>query len=113
MLGSMSTTGPLRRWWRATLYLVVEGAAGFVSLALLPVGVLLAVFIVIGPGWLVAPRAVRILRWWAGLARTRTGRFVGESVSQSYPMIPEYPTFTHAGRLLTAYPTRRDAWWVL
>ncbi len=113
MLGSMSTTGILRRWWRATRFLAVEGAAGFVSLALLPVGVLLVVFVVIGPGWLIAPRAVRMLRWWAGLARTRTGRFLGESVSQSYPVIPADPTFTATRRLLTAPSTRRDAWWVL
>jgi signal transduction histidine kinase len=113
MLGFMSTTGILRRWWRATVFLAVEGAAGFVSLALLPVGVLLVVFTVIGPGWLVAPRAVRLLRWWAGAARIRTGRFLGEAVPQRYPVIPADPTLADARRLLTAPSTRRDAGWVV
>ncbi|MGW0174940.1 sensor histidine kinase [Rhodococcus sp. NPDC003322] len=109
----MSMTGILRRWWRATRFLVIEGLAGFVSLALLPVGVLLVVFTVIGPGWLAAPHAVRLLRWWAGLARLRIGRFVGETVPQRYPPIPGEPTFADARRLLTAPSTRRDAWWVV
>ncbi|SDE20558.1 sensor histidine kinase [Rhodococcus tukisamuensis] len=108
----MTTSARLRRWGRALAYLVVEGVAGTVSLLMLIAGLVLAPFLLLGPGWLVAPTAVRALRGWTALARQRAGRFTGEPVGERYPPIPADPTFEDLRRLVSAPSTLRDAGWV-
>lgn len=105
-------TERLRRWWRALRYLIVEGVAGVGSLALLAVGLVLVPFLLLGPGWLAAPMALRVLRWWTGFARGRVGSYSGEVVSERYPPIPTAPTFEDLRRLVAAGSTGRDAAWV-
>ncbi|MFE3291804.1 sensor histidine kinase [Rhodococcus sp. NPDC059234] len=108
----MTFRGRLGAWWRAAVFLVVEGVAGMVSMALVPVGIVLVVFTVLGPGLFVTPWAVRVLRWWTGRARMHVGRYLGETVPEHYPPIPANPTFGDLRRLVTTPSTRRDAGWV-
>ncbi|SEL38245.1 Histidine kinase [Rhodococcus maanshanensis] len=112
MLGCMVRTGRLRSWWHALRYLAAEGVAGMASMALLVAGLVLMIFLLFGPGLLLAPRAVRLLRWWTGLARRRAGWFSGEVLPERYPPIPAAPTFEDLRRLATAASTRRDAGWL-
>lgn len=65
-----------RRWGAAWRYVAVEVLAGFVSLALLIVTLLLAVPLLFGAIWQALP-ALRVLGRWTGAARLRAGRHLG------------------------------------
>ncbi|MDN5549000.1 MAG: sensor histidine kinase, partial [Rhodococcus sp. (in: high G+C Gram-positive bacteria)] len=61
----------MKKRTRAAVYVLVEGAAAVVSLFLLMVGLILLSLSILIVGWLLLPSYVRVLRWWAGLARGR------------------------------------------
>lgn len=98
--------------WRAVRFLVVEAVAAVVSLALLVAGLVVASLLILIVGWLALPTYLRALRWWAGRARGRAGRFTGVEIAQRYPPIPEHVGFDDLRRLLLAPSTRRDFAWV-
>ncbi|MDG3014376.1 sensor histidine kinase [Speluncibacter jeojiensis] len=98
--------------WRALRFLAVEAVAAVVSLCMLMAGLVVAALLVLIVGWLAVPPYLRVLRWWAGRARLRAGRFTGRPVPERYPPIPDDPGFADVFRLLAAPATRRDASWV-
>ena len=85
--------GAVKKRTRAAVYVLVEGAAAVVSLFLLMVGLILLSLSILIVGWLLLPSYVRVLRWWAGLARKRTAAYTGRPVLQRYPPMPSNPTF--------------------
>ncbi|WP_433611536.1 sensor histidine kinase [Prescottella agglutinans] len=98
--------------WRAVRYLVVEAAAAVVSMTVLVAGLVVGALLILIVGWLALPVYLRVLRWWAGGARGRAGRFTGVEIAQRYPPIPEHAGFDDLRRLLLAPSTRRDFAWV-
>lgn len=98
--------------WRALRFLAVETAAAAVSLCLLVVGLIVGALLILIVGWLALPAYLRVLRWWAGRARVRAGRYRGTEVAERYPPIPARPGFDDLRRLLAAPSTRRDFAWV-
>ncbi|RVW02715.1 sensor histidine kinase [Rhodococcus xishaensis] len=97
---------------RALGFLAVESVAGLVSLGLFVVGIVIASLLILIVGWLAVPVYVRVLRWWAGQARARAGRFTGTPIVGRYPPIPQRPGLDDLLRLLTAPTTRRDFAWL-
>lgn len=108
----MTWTERLGARWRAVRFLAVEAAAALVSLCFLLVGLVVASTLILIVGWLAVPWYLRALRWWAGLARERAGRFTGAAIDERYPPIPDRPGFDDLRLLLTAPSTRRDVAWV-
>ncbi|WP_031331344.1 sensor histidine kinase [Rhodococcus erythropolis] len=102
----------MKKRTRAAVYVLVEGAAAVVSLFLLMVGLILLSLSILIVGWLLLPSYVRVLRWWAGLARKRTAAYTGRPVLQRYPPMPSNPAFGDWRRFLTDQSTRRDAAWL-
>ncbi|WP_031938499.1 sensor histidine kinase [Prescottella defluvii] len=108
----MTWTERLKVRWGAVRFLAVEAAAALVSLCFLVAGLVIASTLILIVGWLAVPLYLRALRWWAGRARERAGRFTGTVVGERYPPIPDRPGFDDLRRLLTAPSTRRDFGWV-
>ncbi|RVW06023.1 sensor histidine kinase [Rhodococcus spongiicola] len=108
----MDRNGRLAVRRRALGFLAVESVAGLVSLGLFVVGIVIASLLILIVGWLAVPVYVRVLRWWAGRARIRAGRFTGTAIAGRYPPIPQRPGFDDLLRLLTAPSTRRDFAWL-
>jgi signal transduction histidine kinase len=102
----------LRRWWRALRYLLLELGAGFGSLAFVLFGLVMVPLLALSGGWLIVPLIVRPLRWWAELARERTGRYAGTPVRSAYLPIPAQPTFQESLRLAFSRSTARDLAWL-
>jgi signal transduction histidine kinase len=73
-------TARLRAVWRSLPYLLVTAASSVASLLLVTVLLLVGATMLLGVGWLLAPHALRVLRWWADLERRRVGRFTGEPI---------------------------------
>ncbi|MEO8908522.1 MAG: histidine kinase [Microbacteriaceae bacterium] len=103
----------LRRWWRALRYLVAELGTGFVSLAFVIIGLALLPLLVIAAGWLVVPLVVRPLRWWAGRARVRNGRYSGTNIETAYSAVPARLTIEESLRVTFSRTTGRDLLWVI
>ncbi|TSD49084.1 sensor histidine kinase [Rhodococcus sp. KBS0724] len=98
---------------RAVRYVLVEGCTGVVSLALVIVGMVLLSLSVLIVGWVLIPSYLRVLRWWADLARTRSARYSGSAVPHRYPPMPANPGIGDLRRLLTDRSTRRDGGWLV
>jgi hypothetical protein len=94
-------------------YVLVEGCTGVVSLALVIVGMVLLSLSVLIVGWVLIPSYLRVLRWWADLARTRSARYSGSAVPHRYPPMPANPGIGDLRRLLTDRSTRRDGGWLV
>lgn len=84
-----------------------------VSLALVIVGMVLLSLSVLIVGWVLIPSYLRVLRWWADLARTRSARYSGSAVPHRYPPMPANPGIGDLRRLLTDRSTRRDGGWLV
>lgn len=110
--GPMTWTEGLKVRWGAVRFLAVEAAAALVSMCFLVAGLVIAATLILIVGWLAVPPYLRALRWWAGLARERAGRYTGIVVGERYPPIPDRPGFDDLRRLLTAPSSRRDFAWV-
>ncbi|MEV0946867.1 sensor domain-containing protein [Rhodococcus sp. NPDC049939] len=98
---------------RAIRFLAVESVFGFVSFCLFMVGLVIGSLLILIVGWLAVPAYVRVLRWWAGQARSRAGRFTGTDIVSRYPPIPQHPGLDDLPRLLIAASTRRDFTWLM
>lgn len=109
----MTWTDRLQVRWGAVRFLVVEAAAAVVSLCFLIVGLVIASTLILIVGWLAVPGYLRALRWWAGRARERAGRYSGVAVGEHYPALPDGPGLDDLRRLLTAQSTLRDLAWVV
>lgn len=109
----MTWTDRLQVRWGAVRFLVVEAAAAVVSLCFLIVGLVIASTLILIVGWLAVPGYLRALRWWAGRARERAGRYSGVAVGERYPALPDGPGLDDLRRLLTAQSTLRDLAWVV
>ncbi|MEV7662581.1 histidine kinase [Paenarthrobacter sp. NPDC089316] len=103
----------LGRWCRAFAYLAGEMVSGFISMGFFMLAAILTPLLLFSGGWLIAPRAVAALRWWATLARNRTGRYRENAVPAEYIPIPDKPSFEERLRLVFSRPTGRDAVWLL
>ncbi|MFE4196799.1 sensor histidine kinase [Paenarthrobacter sp. NPDC056912] len=103
----------LWRWWRAFAYLLGELVASIVSMGLFMVAAVLTPLLLFSGGWLVAPRAVAALRWWATKARHRAARFSGKPLAATYAPIPENPSFEERMRLVFSRTTGRDSLWLV
>ncbi|WP_238773875.1 sensor histidine kinase [Prescottella equi] len=108
----MTWSERLRVRWGAVRFLAVEAAAALVSFAFVFVGLVIAATLMLIVGWLALPWYLRALRWWAGSARQRAGRYAGTVVGERYPPIPDRPGFDDLRRLIVAPSTRRDFAWV-
>ncbi|QBJ97867.1 sensor histidine kinase [Rhodococcus sp. ABRD24] len=108
----MTWTERLYVRWRAVRFLAVESVAALVSMCFLFVGLVIASTLMLVVGWIAVPWYLRALRWWAGLARERAGRYTGTVVGERYLQITDNPGFDDLRRLLTAPSTRRDFAWV-
>jgi len=102
----------LRRWWAAYLVVLTEALAGFVSLGLLMLGLVLSPLMLFTGGWLIAPRYVALLRWWAAHARTRVGRYADRPVNVHYPPIPDRLSVEGRLGLVFDRSTGRDVRWL-
>lgn len=102
-----------RPWLRAYGYLVGELLASVISMAMFMVAALLIPLFLFSGGWLVAPRAVAGLRWWAAIARRRTSSYSGMPVTENYVPIPRRPSFEERLRLVFSRSTGRDLLWLV
>ncbi|MCJ0902053.1 sensor histidine kinase [Rhodococcus sp. ARC_M6] len=102
----------MKQRFRAARYVLVEGCAAVVSLAVVIAGLLLISLSILVVGWALVPAYVRALRWWAGLARRRAAEYTDRPVPQRYPPLPDNPTLGDLRRLLTDQSMRRDCAWV-
>ncbi|MGJ3190355.1 sensor histidine kinase [Paenarthrobacter sp. FR1] len=106
-------TTRLRRWWRALAYLALELLASIISMGLFMVGAVLTPLLLFSGGWLIAPRAVAVLRWWITKARLRVARYSGVPLAAEYIPIPKNPSFEERLRLVFSRTTGRDSLWLV
>ncbi|MBA4023224.1 MAG: sensor histidine kinase [Gordonia sp.] len=108
----MKRSARVATWWRACRFLMVEGAAAVVSLAFVFAGLIIAALLILVVGWLLVPPYVRMLRFWAGEARRRTGTYTGAAIADRYPPMADQPGFADVRTLLASRSVRRDFAWV-
>ncbi|PZF83027.1 sensor histidine kinase [Jiangella anatolica] len=97
---------------RALPFLLRGLVSSVVALVLLIRVLLVAVFTLIGVGWLAIPSTVRAVRRWARGERRRVANFTGRPVPSPYDPSDDAPAVP--ARVLLAEPaTRRDLGWML
>ncbi|MBB5787942.1 sensor histidine kinase [Jiangella mangrovi] len=97
---------------RALPFLLRGVVSAAVALVLLIRVLLVAVFTLIGVGWLAIPSTVRAVRRWAGDERRRVTAFTCRPVPAPYDTSPDAPA-VRTKVLLGDPATRRDVGWVL
>ncbi|MEV0613620.1 sensor domain-containing protein [Nonomuraea sp. NPDC050404] len=97
---------------RAARYLVVALLTGVVTapMPMLLLGACMTLAAA-GAGFVLLPRALLVLRRWAGLARRRTGSYLGEPVPSRYRELPA-GVGARFRAVLTDPATRRDVGWM-
>lgn len=97
---------------RALPFLLRGLVSSAVALVLLIRVLLVAVFTLIGIGWLAIPSTVRAVRRWAVDERRRVATYTGRPVPAPYDASPDAPAVP-ARTLLADPATRRDLGWVV
>jgi signal transduction histidine kinase len=95
----------LRAVPRVMPYLLVTVVTSFVSLVLTVGLLLVGAAMLLGVGWLLVPRALRVVHAWADRERDRVARFTGAPIP-----LPAPPEGTAAAQIRAA---RRDLVWLV
>ncbi len=95
----------------AVVFLLVNAATAFMSMLTLVGALLVVVLLPFGVGWFILPRAVLVLRWWAGVGRRRVAGFTDSAIPEHYQ--PLTGSLVDQLRTVVLDPsTRRDLAWV-
>lgn len=89
---------------RAVPYLLGRIVTGFASMIAFVGALLVAVLSFVGVGWLIVPKAARLLHDWAHIERVRVARYTGTPIPEPAPPEGTLPEQLRA--------VRRDAVWL-